>query len=56
MTDGWRTDVQLKKLLGLLQPYNEANMKAYNVSGAVNSVKNDREECVTPLVDAERGR
>jgi putative SOS response-associated peptidase YedK len=33
----------------LLRPYDENLMKAYEVSRAVNSVKNDTPECVEPL-------
>ena len=43
-------------LLGLLKPYDDADMKAYEVSRAVNSVKNDNEECITPLAEAGHGR
>ena len=41
-----------EEILGLLQPYDEADMKGYEVSRAVNSVKNDNEECITPLAEA----
>jgi putative SOS response-associated peptidase YedK len=33
----------------LLKPYDPELMKAYEVSRAVNSVKNDVPECVRPL-------
>ena len=33
----------------LLRPYDAQLMKAYEVSRAVNSVKNDTEECIEPL-------
>ena len=36
-------------ILGMLQPYDEADMKAYEVSRAVNSVKNDTEACIQPI-------
>ena len=45
-----------EQLLGLLQPYDEAEMTAYEVSRAVNSVKNDDEECVKPLANTEDGQ
>jgi putative SOS response-associated peptidase YedK len=35
-------------LQALLRPYDPELMKAYEVSRAVNSVKNDTEECITP--------
>ena len=38
---------------GLLRPYDESLMAAYEVSRAVNSVKNDTEECIEPLVNQE---
>jgi putative SOS response-associated peptidase YedK len=36
-------------LRALLKPYDPALMKAFEVSRAVNSVKNDTPECVEPL-------
>jgi putative SOS response-associated peptidase YedK len=36
-------------LRALLKPYDPNLMKAYEVSRAVNSVKNDTPECVEPL-------
>ena len=38
-------------LRGLLRPYDPELMKAYQVSRAVNSVKNDSEECIAPIAD-----
>jgi putative SOS response-associated peptidase YedK len=33
----------------MLRPYDAALMKAYEVNRAVNSVKNDTEECIAPV-------
>jgi len=38
-------------LRNLLRPYDESLMEAYAVSRKVNSVKNDTEECIEPIVD-----
>jgi putative SOS response-associated peptidase YedK len=38
------------ELRALLKPYDPKLMKAYEVSRAVNSVKNDTLECIEPLV------
>ena len=38
-------------LKAMLKPYDPALMGAYAVSRAVNSVKNDREECIEPIAD-----
>ncbi len=38
-------------LKAMLRPYNPALMQAYAVSRAVNSVKNDTEECIEPVAD-----
>jgi putative SOS response-associated peptidase YedK len=35
----------------LLRPYDANLMEAYAVSRAVNSVKNDTEECIEPVED-----
>ena len=35
----------------MLKPSNPALMEAYAVSRAVNSVKNDTEECIEPLAE-----
>ena len=42
----------------MLKPYDPALMEAYAVSRAVNSVKNDTEECIEPPPREEclRGR
>jgi putative SOS response-associated peptidase YedK len=37
----------------LLRPFDERLMKSYAVSRAVNNVKNDNEECITPVEGAE---
>ena len=34
-----------------LKPYDPALMEAYAVNRAVNSVKNDTEECIEPVAD-----
>jgi putative SOS response-associated peptidase YedK len=39
----------IPKLKAMLKPYDPALMEAYAVSGIVNSVKNDTEECIEPL-------
>ena len=36
----------------MLKPYNPASMVAYAVNRAVNSVKNDTEECIEPVAMA----
>lgn len=41
--------MRLDDLRAMLKPYDPALMKAYEVSRAVNSVKNDTPECVEPL-------
>ena len=40
----------------MAQPYDDAGMKAYELSRAVNSVKNDNEECITPLAEGGHAR
>jgi putative SOS response-associated peptidase YedK len=35
---------------GISRPYDPALMEAYAVNRAVNSVKNDTEECIEPVV------
>jgi putative SOS response-associated peptidase YedK len=42
-------EVESKTLLGLLQPYPEAQMSAFPVSRGVNDPRNDSPECVLPL-------
>jgi putative SOS response-associated peptidase YedK len=42
----------LDELRAMLQPYNANLMEAYAVSRAVNSVKNDTEECIEPVNEA----
>jgi putative SOS response-associated peptidase YedK len=37
------------ELKAMLKPYNAELMEAYAVSRAVNSVKNDTEECIEPV-------
>jgi len=39
------------ELRAMLRPYDAALMEAYAVSRAVNSVKNDTEECIKPIDD-----
>ena len=36
----------------MLRPYDADLMEAYAVSRAVNSVKNDTEECIEPIHEA----
>ena len=38
-------------LKATLKPYDAALMEAYAVNSAVNSVKNDSEECIEPVAD-----
>jgi putative SOS response-associated peptidase YedK len=48
--DAWLDrETTVAKARAMMQPYDEAQMKAYEVSRAVNSVKNDTEECIAPL-------
>ncbi len=46
---GPTTDID--DLKAMLKPYEPALMEAYAVNPAVNSVKNDTEECIEPLAD-----
>jgi len=39
----------MHELKAMLKPYDASLMEAYAVSRAVNSVKNDTEECIEPL-------
>jgi putative SOS response-associated peptidase YedK len=39
----------VEDLKAMLNPYDAALMEAYAVSRAVNSVKNDTEECIEPV-------
>jgi putative SOS response-associated peptidase YedK len=41
----------LDGLRAMLRPYDAGLMEAYAVSRAVNSVKNDTEECIEPLAE-----
>lgn len=50
--DRWLdNDTPVDELRGMLRPYDPELMKAYAVSRAVNSVKNDTEECIQPIDD-----
>ena len=42
----------LDELRAMLRPYDANLMEAYAVSRAVNSVKNDTEECIEPVNEA----
>ena len=44
-------DTAADELRAMLWPYDAALMDAYAVSRAVNSVKNDTEECIKPIDD-----
>jgi putative SOS response-associated peptidase YedK len=46
--------VEVEELRAMLRPYDPALMEAYVVSRAVNSVKNDTEECIQPIEDLRR--
>jgi putative SOS response-associated peptidase YedK len=41
----------IEEARGMLKPYDAKLMEAYEVNRAVNSVKNDSEECIDPLAD-----
>ncbi len=41
----------VEDLKALLKPYDPALMEAYAVNRAVNSFKNDTEECIEPVAD-----
>jgi len=43
---------ELDELRAMLRPYDADLMEAYAVSRAVNSVKNDTEECIEPVNEA----
>jgi putative SOS response-associated peptidase YedK len=48
--DRWLTPTSsLGELKAMLRPYDPVLMEAYAVSRAVNSVKNDNEECIEPV-------
>ncbi len=47
-------DASVEEVRHLLKPYDETLMKAYEVSRAVNSVKNDTEECIAPASDTPK--
>ena len=48
--DRWLcADSDLDELRAMLRPYDADLMEAYAVSRAVNSVKNDTEECIEPV-------
>jgi putative SOS response-associated peptidase YedK len=52
--DRWRAQPfsptsESDELRALLRPYDATLMEAYAVSRAVNSVKNDNEECIEPI-------
>jgi putative SOS response-associated peptidase YedK len=42
-------DASVQDVRQMLRPYDETLMKAYEVNRAVNSVKNDTEDCIAPL-------
>lgn len=49
--DAW-LDLEVRADHETLKPYDETLMKSYEVSRAVNSVKNDNEECIRPIEPA----
>ena len=51
MTDGSIAGTSVDDLKAMLKPYDPALMEAYAVNRAVNSVKNDTEECIEPVPD-----
>jgi putative SOS response-associated peptidase YedK len=44
-------DITADELRAMLRPYDAVLMEAYAGSRAVNSVKNDTEECIKPIDD-----
>jgi putative SOS response-associated peptidase YedK len=44
----------IDELRAMLKPYDADLMKAYEVSRAVNSVKNDTPECIEPITSQWR--
>ena len=42
----------INDLKAMLKPYDPALMEAYAVNRAVNSLKNDTEECIEPVADS----
>ena len=49
-----RCATSVEDLKALLKPYDPALMEAYAVNRAVNSVKNDTEECIDPVASDHR--
>ena len=50
--DRWLdADTSIDDARAMLRPYDQALMRAYAVSRAVNSVKNDSEELLAPIED-----
>ena len=49
MIDGSAPTTGIDDLKAMLKPYDPALMEAYAVNRAVNSVKNDTEECIEPV-------
>jgi len=48
--DAWLdAETPIDRTRAMLRPYDAALMKAYEVNRAVNSVKNDTEECIAPV-------
>ncbi len=48
-----RPDASPTQLLGLLRPYEKDELEMFEVSRAVNSPKNDTEECIRPVGEAK---
>jgi putative SOS response-associated peptidase YedK len=46
--DRWLGSTSVDDLKAMLKPYDAGLMEAYAVNRAVNSVKNDTEECIEP--------
>ena len=46
--DRWLGPTSIDDLKAMLKPYDPALMEAYAVNRAVNSVKNDTDECIEP--------
>jgi putative SOS response-associated peptidase YedK len=45
----WLSDLQINRVLELLRPYNGRDMRAYEVSRAVNSPENNDPSVLEPM-------
>lgn len=51
MMEKWMAPMDKKELLALLQPFDSAQMEAYEVSTIVNNPANDVPDCIQPVSD-----